>query len=121
MYELIHWASRLHDMFAFFFPNSWHCLMPSVHAHVASLQSYSRDLFIFLFVILTLVAYGSSLQTVKQPVLLVRQQTEEWKGWMQVGSGNRYAVVCATNSMPQEPLPATRTAFVFTQAFHTIE
>lgn len=48
------------------------------------MQHYDRDLFVFLFVILTCVAIGASLQTVKAPVLLVRQQTEEWKGWMQV-------------------------------------
>lgn len=55
---------------------------PTTSCHM---QSYSRDLFIFLFVILTCVAIGASMQTVKAPVLLVRQQTEEWKGWMQVG------------------------------------
>jgi len=47
-------------------------------------KAYTRDLFIFLFLILTCVAFGSSLQTVKAPVLLNRPQTEEWKGWMQV-------------------------------------
>jgi len=47
---------------------------------------YNRDQFMFLFVILTAVAVGCSLQVVKppQPALLGRQQTEEWKGWMQV-------------------------------------
>ena len=48
------------------------------------LQSYSRDLFAFLFVCLTAVAVGSSLQPVRTPLLLNRPQTEEWKGWMQV-------------------------------------
>lgn len=47
-------------------------------------KEYNRDLFAFLFLILTIVAFGSSLQTLKTPVLLNRQQTEEWKGWMQV-------------------------------------
>lgn len=48
------------------------------------LQSYNRDLFAFLFVCLTAVAVGSSLQPVRTPLLLNRPQTEEWKGWMQV-------------------------------------
>lgn len=50
-------------------------------------KTYSRDLFFFLFVILTCVAAGASLQTFKTPLLLNRPQTEEWKGWMQVGRG----------------------------------
>lgn len=50
-------------------------------------KTYSRDLFFFLFVILTCVAAGASLQTFKTPLLLNRPQTEEWKGWMQVGAG----------------------------------
>lgn len=44
-------------------------------------------MFAFIFLILTLVAIGTSMQVIKQPVLLARQQTEEWKGWMQVGRG----------------------------------
>ncbi len=47
-------------------------------------QAYSRDLLAFIFLVLTCVAFGSSLQTLKSPVLLNRSQTEEWKGWMQV-------------------------------------
>lgn len=50
-------------------------------------KEYNRDLFAFLFLILTCVAFGSSLQSIKVPVLLNRQQTEEWKGWMQVRWG----------------------------------
>lgn len=47
-------------------------------------KEYSRDLFLFLFLLLTSVAYGASRQTARAPVLLNRPQTEEWKGWMQV-------------------------------------
>ncbi len=49
-------------------------------------QSYSRDLFIFIFLVLTAVAAGYTLHAARGPVLLHRHQTEEWKGWMQVGS-----------------------------------
>lgn len=48
------------------------------------LQHYDRDLFLFVFLVLTIVAFSTSLQPVRTPLLLNRQQTEEWKGWMQV-------------------------------------
>ena len=35
----------------------------------------------------TAVAFGASLTPVRAPLLLNRPQTEEWKGWMQVGEG----------------------------------
>lgn len=48
-------------------------------------KSYNRDIFSFIFLVLTCVAFGpSSLQILKSPSLLNRSQTEEWKGWMQV-------------------------------------
>ncbi|GFH11537.1 CAS1 domain-containing protein [Haematococcus lacustris] len=37
----------------------------------------------FLLLTLTVVAAATSLQSAKQPAVLGRQQTEEWKGWMQ--------------------------------------
>ena len=47
-------------------------------------KSYSRDVLGFIFLGLTLVAFFTSLKQCRAPVLLNRQQTEEWKGWMQV-------------------------------------
>ena len=47
-------------------------------------KSYSRDVLGFIFLGLTLVAFFTSLKQCRVPVLLNRQQTEEWKGWMQV-------------------------------------
>ncbi len=56
----------------------------------AHTQEYSRDLFLFLFALLVIVAGATSMQPVRTPLLLNRPQTEEWKGWMQVREG-----VCA--------------------------
>jgi len=58
----------------------------------ASKKSYSRDLFIFLYLLLLLVSAVTSLRkhvdksvaTGKSILYLNRHQTEEWKGWMQV-------------------------------------
>lgn len=47
-------------------------------------QNYSRDIMAFIFLVLTLVAFATSMHQCKAPQLLNRQQTEEWKGWMQV-------------------------------------
>lgn len=52
------------------------------------MQSYSRDVFVFIFVVLTAVAGGYSLKQ-HRTLLLHRTQTEEWKGWMQVGAACR--------------------------------
>lgn len=38
----------------------------------------------FIFVTLTIVALWKSVKKYKTADLLNRQQTEEWKGWMQV-------------------------------------
>ena len=38
----------------------------------------------FLFLVLTLVAFCTSQRQARVATLLNRQQTEEWKGWMQV-------------------------------------
>lgn len=46
-------------------------------------KQYSRDMFVFLFFVLVFVAVVFSIRKTKDK-LLNRDQTEEWKGWMQV-------------------------------------
>lgn len=47
-------------------------------------KSYSRDVFWFIYGTLVVVSVAYSLCKDKTPGLLNRDQTEEWKGWMQV-------------------------------------
>ena len=47
-------------------------------------KSYDRDLFLALFVALAAYGWRTSLQKSKTHAPLNREQTEEWKGWMQV-------------------------------------
>jgi len=46
-------------------------------------KQYSRDMYTFLFALLVLVALVFTVRKTPQK-LLNRDQTEEWKGWMQV-------------------------------------
>eukprot|EP00879_Flechtneria_rotunda_P013391 GHRR01013981.1.p1 GENE.GHRR01013981.1~~GHRR01013981.1.p1 ORF type:complete len:297 (+),score=47.96 GHRR01013981.1:141-1031(+) len=62
----------------------WFYMCDRTNLFWQSEKFYSRDLFLFLFVCLTIAALGCSLQPVRTPLLLNRPQTEEWKGWMQV-------------------------------------
>ena len=55
-------------------------------------KQYSRDVYIFLFFLLVFVAFVFTISKTKDQ-LLVRDQTEEWKGWMQVSN-------IAENSVP---------------------
>lgn len=47
-------------------------------------KSYDRDFFIFLMVIVLIFSCGTKADS-KRPSILSREQTEEWKGWMQLG------------------------------------
>ena len=60
------------------------CKPPAPAGPPAWLQTYTRDVFLFIFLVLTAVAGGYSLKQ-HRTLLLHRTQTEEWKGWMQVG------------------------------------
>lgn len=62
----------------------WFYVADRTPAVAAGPKDYIRDVFLFLFLILTLVAGGYTMKQSRQPVLINRQQTEEWKGWMQV-------------------------------------
>ena len=45
---------------------------------------YSRDMFFFLYLLLVLFSFYTSLEKVKGEGFASREQTAEWKGWMQV-------------------------------------
>lgn len=58
-------------------------------------QHYSRDVLSFIFLVLTAVNLWKALRAYnKGPDLLNRQQTDEWKGWMQVGGLNANSHLC---------------------------
>lgn len=53
------------------------------HYFLATERTYSRDLFWFLVLLLVAVAAGLTRKETPDKILN-REQTEEWKGWMQV-------------------------------------
>lgn len=77
--EVLRHAAEFGSLMMWYFVCDRTSLMPAGPG-----KSYSRDLFLFLFLVLTCVAIGSSMAAFKSPLLLNRPQTEEWKGWMQV-------------------------------------
>ena len=62
----------------------WFYIADRTPAIAAGPKEYIRDVFLFIFLILTIVASGYSMKQARAPTLINRQQTEEWKGWMQV-------------------------------------
>jgi hypothetical protein len=61
----------------------WFYIVDRTALFASAEKSYIRDLFLFLFLALTIVAGAYTRVAWRTPVLLNRKQTEEWKGWMQ--------------------------------------
>eukprot|EP00892_Ulva_mutabilis_P008402 jgi/Ulvmu1/5934/UM026_0056.1 len=62
----------------------WFFLSDRTRLLEAGVKSYSRDVFLTAFATIIAIAFGSSVRPEKRMMILSRQQTEEWKGWMQV-------------------------------------
>lgn len=62
----------------------WFYIADRTPTIAAGAKEYIRDVFLFIFLVLTLVAGSYTMRQGRAPVLINRQQTEEWKGWMQV-------------------------------------
>lgn len=62
----------------------WFYIADRTPAIAAGPKEYIRDVFLFIFLVLTIVASSYSIKQGRAPTLINRQQTEEWKGWMQV-------------------------------------
>lgn len=62
----------------------WFYLADRTPVIAAGPKEYIRDVFLSIFAVLTLVAGNYTMKKGRAPVLINRQQTEEWKGWMQV-------------------------------------
>lgn len=78
------------------------------------MQSYSRDVLAFLFLVLTLVAMATSRVQHKVPLLLNRKQTEEWKGWMQVASSYLCTgTITADSALSEAMLAQSIDAWIF--------
>lgn len=66
-------------------------------------KEYLRDRLAFVFLTLVVVAGWTSTNKCRVASLLNRQQTEEWKGWMQVQQPRRHPP--APRPPPVHPLP----------------
>lgn len=56
-------------------------------------KTYSRDVFLTVFAAVIAVGFGS-FRNDKRAMTLCRQQSEEWKGWMQVCTPECIFTVC---------------------------
>ncbi len=63
----------------------WFYVADRTPALGAGPKRYIRDVFLSIFVVLSLVAGAYTTRPGRAPVAANRAQTEEWKGWMQVG------------------------------------
>ena len=72
-------------MFGFIMLYFWLC--DYQHMWPKTDKQYSRDIFIFIFFILVFVAFIFTIKKTSDKILN-RDQTEEWKGWMQVMFAN---------------------------------
>ena len=84
--------------------NLWISYRPKTH------KQYSRDIFVFLFALLVIVAFVYTIR--KTPEKLVnRDQTEEWKGWMQVSimKQKKSPLLCLRNRIFRAQLSIERT------------
>lgn len=69
----------------FLMENLYFCPRPKTQ------KQYSRDVFVSVFALLVIVAFVYTIR--KTPEKLVnRDQTEEWKGWMQVSESSVWSV-----------------------------
>ena len=55
-----------------------------LHFFPKAKRVYNRDLFIFLLVLLVVISIAYTSKKLPNDKFLNREQTEEWKGWMQV-------------------------------------
>ena len=92
----------------------WFFIADRTSALVPEEKEYVRDRFAFVFLALILVAGWTSTAKVKTAVLLNRQQTEEWKGWMQ-------ARTAAAPSCHAKPLSGKRTQIFYASPMHATD
>ena len=78
--QYIHAAAEFGTLIAWFFIADRTSMLP------VGCKSYTRDTFFFIYGLLVVYSFSTWKREWKTPVLLNRSQTEEWKGWMQVGA-----------------------------------
>ena len=78
----------------------WYYIADRTEVFPRSAKSYSRDVLGCIFLVLTVVAGWTSLKPCRTPMLLNRQQTEEWKGWMQASLSGVPTASCQCLSIP---------------------